>query len=73
MPTCDNCDSHVSERFAAVFAVDWNVEACFDCRTKQDCRTGAVSDPERTAHADNAAKYIPKQHQTHAYEREVSR
>jgi len=32
MPTCDHCESHVSERFARVFETDGGrIEACPNC------------------------------------------
>jgi len=32
MPTCDHCETHVSERFARVFADDrGRIHACPDC------------------------------------------
>lgn len=71
MPNCNNCNSHVSERFAAVFATDGDPEACFDCRTKADCRAGAVTDPSVTAHTSDATKFIPRKHRTRAQEQGV--
>lgn len=41
MPTCENCDGHVSERFRAVFGDnEGRIHACFECRT----RTGLLND-----------------------------
>lgn len=41
MPTCENCDSYVSERFRAVFGDnDGLVHACRECESQTDILNG---------------------------------
>jgi len=47
MPTCDNCDGHVSDGFVRVFGDDWgNLYACPNCAA--NAGIGAVT-RERSA------------------------
>jgi hypothetical protein len=40
MPTCDNCDNHVSRRFHRVFSDRFgNITACLHCSTAKEVRT----------------------------------
>lgn len=40
MPTCDNCDEHVSKRFHRVFSNrQGTIRACLHCSSGQEVRT----------------------------------
>lgn len=42
MPECDNCGSHVTDRYKRVFAAnDGTIHACSNCRNQVDMFNGA--------------------------------
>ena len=55
MPSCLNCDAHVTEQFARVLGDNEDdVHACPECTTQTDIYRGATADAGFDARVDGA-------------------